>query len=83
MSKAQLNRKQVAADKIMHENWKVEDGSIIYYGTGYDNLCTEKQYGDIEMYIDWKLAADGKEPDGGVYLRGTPQVQIWDIALFE
>lgn len=80
MSKAQLNRKQVAADKIMHENWKVEDGSIIYYGTGYDNLCTEKQYGDIEMYIDWKLAADGKEPDGGVYLRGTPQVQIWDIA---
>ena len=25
------------------------------------------------------LDPDGKEPDAGVYLRGAPQVQIWDI----
>src|SRR5690606_25251515 len=27
-----------------------------------------------------KLDPQGKEPDAGVYLRGTPQVQIWDIS---
>jgi hypothetical protein len=29
------------------------------------------------MLIDWKITADG---DAGIYLRGTPQVQIWDTA---
>lgn len=80
LSKAQLQRKQVEADKQMHKDWKVEDGSIVYYGTGFNNLCTEKQYGDFEMYIDWMLDPAGPEPDGGVYLRGTPQVQIWDTS---
>ena len=32
------------------------------------------------MYIDWKLYPEGKEADAGIYLRGTPQVQIWDTA---
>ena len=31
------------------------------------------------MTVDWKLDPNGAEPDAGVYLRGTPQVQIWDI----
>ena len=26
------------------------------------------------------LDPKGKEPDAGIYLRGTPQVQIWDTA---
>ena len=26
------------------------------------------------------LDPSGKEPDAGIYLRGTPQVQIWDTA---
>ena len=59
LSKAQLQRKQVEADKQMHKDWKVEDGSIVYYGTGFNNLCTEKQYGDFEMYIDWMLDPAG------------------------
>ena len=29
--------------------------------------------------MDWRLDPNGKEPDAGVYLRGAPQVQIWDI----
>jgi hypothetical protein len=40
-------------------------------------LCTEKKYGDFEMYVDWKITKDG---DAGIYLRGTPQVQIWDTS---
>ena len=29
------------------------------------------------MYVDWKITAQG---DAGIYLRGTPQVQIWDTS---
>jgi len=29
------------------------------------------------MIVDWKITNGG---DSGIYLRGTPQVQIWDIA---
>jgi hypothetical protein len=28
------------------------------------------------MYVDWKILPKG---DSGIYLRGTPQVQIWDL----
>jgi len=29
------------------------------------------------MYVDWKIKPKG---DAGIYLRGTPQVQIWDTS---
>jgi hypothetical protein len=29
------------------------------------------------MFVDWKITKDG---DAGIYLRGTPQVQIWDTS---
>jgi hypothetical protein len=33
------------------------------------------------MLVDWKIYDDGKkEGDAGIYLRGTPQVQMWDTA---
>src|SRR5690606_26741800 len=54
-------------------------GELVCSGEG-DNIATVKQYGDFEMLVDWKLDSNGKEPDAGIYLRGTPQVQIWDIA---
>jgi hypothetical protein len=38
-------------------------------------LTTDKDYGDIELLIDWKIPPKG---DSGVYLKATPQVQIWD-----
>lgn len=80
MTPKQLAAKQVKADEIMHQNWKVENGLIVYEGKGYDNLCSDKMYGDFEMLVDWKITAKG---DAGIYLRGSPQVQIWDIALTE
>ena len=79
MSARELAAAQVKADKQMAIDWKVEDGLIFFDGTGFDNLCTEKLYGDFEILIDWKLYP-GPEPDAGLYLRGTPQVQIWDTA---
>lgn len=80
MSADELARKQVKADEQMRRDWKVIGNELVYVGTGFDNLCSVKQYGDFEMYVDWQLDPDGKEPDAGIYLRGTPQVQIWDTA---
>jgi len=80
MTAQQLAKAQQKADEQMRKDWKVENGYLVFDGTGYDNLCTVKQYGDIEMYIDWMLDPAGPEADAGIYLRGTPQVQIWDTA---
>ncbi len=80
MKPEQLAEAQVKADELMRRDWKVENGLLLFDGKGYDNLCTEKQYGDIEMYVDWMLDPAGPEADAGIYLRGTPQVQIWDTA---
>jgi Domain of Unknown Function (DUF1080) len=74
MSPEEIAKAQAEADKSMHEHWKVEDGIIVFDGKG-DNLCTAKDYGDFELYCDWKIKQFG---DSGIYLRGTPQVQIWD-----
>ncbi len=82
MSKDELAKKQTEADKKMRESWTAEDGSLVFSGHG-DNIATVKQYGDFEMLVDWKLDPNGKEPDAGIYLRGTPQVQIWDISRTE
>lgn len=78
MTKEELAKAQVKADEEAATNWKVENGELIFTGKG-KNLCTNKMYGDFEMFVDWKLYP-GDEPDAGVYLRGTPQVQIWDTA---
>ncbi|MDR3252240.1 MAG: DUF1080 domain-containing protein, partial [Tannerella sp.] len=77
---AELKKLQVQADEQMHKDWIVENGLLAFVGHGFNNLCTDKQYGDFEMYVDWMLDPAGPEADAGIYLRGTPQVQIWDTA---
>ena len=52
----------------------MENGELINDGFG-PYLTTEKDYGDIELIIDYKTVP---KADSGIYLRGTPQVQIWD-----
>src|SRR5690606_36205916 len=74
MTKAELAKKQQEANEKMKENWTVRDGAIWFSGHGA-NLCTIRPYGDFEMLVDWKISRDG---DSGIYLRGSPQVQIWD-----
>ncbi|MBP3712001.1 MAG: DUF1080 domain-containing protein [Bacteroidaceae bacterium] len=79
MSVDELAKAQQKADELMRRDWIVENGDLLYIGHGWDNICTVKQYGDFELLVDWRLDPNGKEPDAGVYLRGAPQVQIWDI----
>lgn len=75
MTPTQLAAEQAKADELMRTNWKIEDGALAYRGKSFDNLCTVKDYGNFELLVDWKI-----EPysDSGLYLRGSPQVQIWD-----
>jgi 3-keto-disaccharide hydrolase len=71
----ELATAQKLGDEQAREHWKVEDGILVYDGAGRISLCTAKDYGDFEFYCDWKIKERG---DSGIYLRGTPQVQIWD-----
>jgi hypothetical protein len=74
MTADQLAAAQEKADASMREHWKVEDGTLVFDGKG-QSLCTAKDYGDFELLVDWKILPKG---DSGIYLRGSPQVQIWD-----
>jgi len=79
MSPEELAKAQVEADSRIKAHWKVNEEAIEFDGSKADNcknnLCTAKEYGDFELYIDWKIKKAG---DSGIYLRGCPQVQIWD-----
>jgi hypothetical protein len=57
------------------KTWRVENGELVNGGTG-PYATTDKEYGDIELLIEYKTVPHA---DSGIYLRGTPQVQIWDI----
>ncbi|MDX1284876.1 MAG: DUF1080 domain-containing protein, partial [Draconibacterium sp.] len=81
---AKLNDKEKAklqeeANIKMLENWSVKDGKIVFSGKGH-NLVSTKNYKDFEMIVDWLITKKG---DSGIYLRGTPQVQIWDTSRVE
>ena len=56
------------------QHWSVKDGEIYNGGTG-PYATTDKDYGDFELTLEYNMAPKG---DSGVYLRGAPQVQIWD-----
>ncbi|MDG2199881.1 MAG: DUF1080 domain-containing protein [Phycisphaerales bacterium] len=74
MGPEELATAQSSADESMREHWVVEDGVLVFDGKG-DNLVTEEDYEDFELWVDWKIKPRG---DSGIYLRGSPQVQIWD-----
>ena len=60
------------ADAKMH--WSVQDGELVNDGHG-PYLTTDRDFGDVELWVDYKTVP---KADSGIYLRGTPQVQIWD-----
>ncbi len=72
---AKLKELQARADETMRAHWRVENGVLHFDGRGF-SLATTKNYKDFEMLVDWRIC----EPrgDSGIYLRGSPQVQIWD-----
>lgn len=56
------------------QHWTVDNGELVNDGKGA-YLTTDQEFGDIELIIEYKTVA---KADSGIYLRTTPQVQIWD-----
>jgi HEAT repeat protein len=76
MTAAEGTKAQAEADADMRRHWRVLEGILEFDGQGH-SLCTGKDYRDFEMFVDWRIEPKG---DSGIYLRGSPQVQIWDPA---
>lgn len=74
LSPEKLAEAQAAADKKFLPHWSARDGVLHYDGKG-NSLQSANDYGNFELMLDWKI---GKGGDSGVYVRGTPQIQIWD-----
>lgn len=74
MSPEQYKEAVEKANKKVLPHWNIVDGALAYDGKG-NSLQTAKDYGDFEFFVDWKIGPHG---DSGIYLRGQPQVQIWD-----
>jgi hypothetical protein len=77
VAKLEGEKKEAALKKMREEfatNWTVENGELVNDGHG-PYATTDADYGDIEFLIEYKTVP---KADSGIYLRGTPQVQIWD-----
>lgn len=56
------------------EHWRVENGELVNDGHG-PYATTAAEFENYELMIEYKTVAGA---DSGIYLRGVPQVQIWD-----
>ena len=77
VAKLEGEKREAMLKKMRDEfasHWRVENGELVNDGTG-PYATTEEEFGDIELRIEYKTVA---KADSGIYLRGTPQVQIWD-----
>ena len=71
----EAKEKNLAAQRAeFADHWRVEDGELVNDGHG-PYATTEADYGDMEFRLEYKTVP---KADSGIYLRGTPQVQIWD-----
>ncbi|MEX0642328.1 MAG: DUF1080 domain-containing protein [Pirellulales bacterium] len=70
--------KRAAWDDTMKKgidaHWRVEQGLLVSDGQE-PYLATKRDFSDFEMWVDWLIGPKG---DSGIYLRGAPQVQIWE-----
>jgi hypothetical protein len=56
------------------KHWSVQNGELVNDGHGA-YLATDREFGDYDLLIEYKTVP---KADSGIYLKGTPQVQIWD-----
>ena len=77
-NKAAADQREVSIagqQEAFQQHWRLEDGELINDGAG-PYATTREDYGDIELLVDYRTVAGA---DSGIYLRGTPQIQIWDF----
>jgi len=89
LTPAERAAKQKESNDVYLKHWSVVDGILVFDGAvadsltphvekGGQNLQTIKEYGDVDLYVDWCVEAGA---DSGVYLKNTPQIQIWFNAV--
>lgn len=74
MPEAERHAQIAKWNATMKQHWTVADGELVNDGKGA-YATTEKDYGDFELLFEYKTVP---KADSGIYLRGCPQVQIWD-----
>jgi hypothetical protein len=74
LSREEFQKKHDASLQDIEKHWSVQGDELVNDGEGL-YLTTEKYYGDFELLIDYRTIP---RADSGIYLRGCPQVQIWD-----
>ncbi len=74
LSEEERTKKYADSLADLQAHWKVDHGELVNDGKGL-YMTTAENYGNYELHVEWKLIPKG---DSGVYLKGTPQVQIWD-----
>ncbi len=67
-------RKKAASLENIRKHWSAQGEELVNDGNGL-YLTTEKNYGDFELLLEYRTVPGA---DSGIYLRGIPQVQIWD-----
>lgn len=75
LSPEEFAKKKAASLEDIRKHWSAQGDELVNDGNGL-YLTTEKDYGDFELTLEYKTVAGA---DSGVYLRGIPQVQIWDF----
>jgi hypothetical protein len=77
LSKQEHAAKQAEWNAARDQHWRVDTATREIVSDGQSpHLATAKDYGDFELYVDWLMVSPNG--DSGIYLRGTPQVQVWD-----
>jgi hypothetical protein len=74
MPEAERAAKIAEWTKTMREHWSAQNGELVNDGKGA-YATTEREFGDFELLVEYKTVPLA---DSGIYLRGVPQVQIWD-----
>ena len=74
LSADEFKAKREASLADIQQHWRVEDGVLVNDGKGLF-LTTDQSFGNFELLVDYKTVPLA---DSGIYLRGCPQVQIWD-----
>ncbi len=75
LSAEEQEKKKAEWQAELNKHWSVENGELVNDGNGA-YATTDKEYKDIELLLEYKTVG---KADSGIYLRATPQVQIWDF----
>lgn len=67
------------------KGWKIDDGNLMFDGSGGGDIMTKKKYSDFELTLDWKVSPGANSGvmyrvttgDNAPYLSG-PEFQILD-----